>query len=113
VLAVLFLIWVQLGWIGASAAQSEQRPMGKIQSGLFEGIRFDSEPNAAAFLGIPFAAPLVKELNGKFWGTTGDSGMNSLVCAGAGWDPLLKITSQGTWLGSSSSWYDPGAERWS
>jgi para-nitrobenzyl esterase len=37
----------------------------KIQSGLVEGIQFGSEPNAAAFLGVPYAAPPTRELRWK------------------------------------------------
>src|SRR5260370_13680907 len=59
------LICLQLGCIGTSAAQSEQRPIVKIQSGLLEGTHFGSEPNAVAFLGVPFAAPPIGELRWK------------------------------------------------
>ena len=52
-----WLICLQLGCIGGHAAQSEQQPIVKIHSGLLEGIHFGSNPNDAAFLGVPYAAP--------------------------------------------------------
>jgi para-nitrobenzyl esterase len=51
------LICLRLGSFGAPAAQSELRPIVKIQSGSLEGTHFGSDPNSAAFLGVPYAAP--------------------------------------------------------
>jgi para-nitrobenzyl esterase len=61
----LLMTCLQLGWIGASAAQSEQKPIAKIQSGLVEGIHFGSDPNSAAFLGVRYAEPPIGELRWK------------------------------------------------
>jgi len=62
---VLLLTCLRFGWIGAPAAQSEQKPIVKIQSGLVDGIRFGSNPSGAAFLGVPYAAPPIGELRWK------------------------------------------------
>ncbi len=59
------LICLQLGCLGTPAAQSKQQPIVKIQSGLLEGIHFGSNPNDAAFLGVPYAAPPIGELRWK------------------------------------------------
>jgi len=59
------LIYLQLGCMGTPAAQSEQQPIAKIQSGLLEGIHFGSNPNGAAFLGVRYAAPPIGELRWK------------------------------------------------
>lgn len=57
------LVWFQLGCTGALAAQSQrQEPTVKIESGLLAGTQFGSEPTAAAFLGIPYAAPPTGQL---------------------------------------------------
>ncbi len=61
----IYLICLQLGCIGTSAAQSGQRPVVKIQSGWLEGTAFSSNPKDAAFLGVPYAAPPVGELRWK------------------------------------------------
>lgn len=60
-----FLICVQLGCIGIPAAQCEQQPTVKSQSGLLEGTHFGSNPNDAAFLGVRYAAPPIGELRWK------------------------------------------------
>ena len=60
-----YLICLQLGCIGASAAQSELRPIVKIQSGLLEGTPFGSKPNGAAFLGVRYAAPPIGDFRWK------------------------------------------------
>jgi hypothetical protein len=53
----VWVICLQLGCAVAIAARSQgQQPVVKIRRGLLEGARFGSEPNAAAFLGIPYAA---------------------------------------------------------
>lgn len=60
------LIWFQLGCAGAITAQGKpQEPTVKVQSGLLAGIHFGSQPNAAAFLGVPYAAPPSGELRWK------------------------------------------------
>ncbi len=60
------LICLQVGCVGSLTAQTaQQQPIVKIQSGLVEGIHFGSEPNAAAFLGVPYAAPPTGELRWK------------------------------------------------
>jgi para-nitrobenzyl esterase len=59
------LICLHLGCMGNAVTQSEQQPAVKIQSGLLEGIHFDSNPNDAAFLGVPYAAPPIGELRWK------------------------------------------------
>ncbi len=59
----IWLIWFQLSCTGAFTARGErQKPTVKVQSGLLAGIHFSSEPNAAAFLGVPYAAPPTGEL---------------------------------------------------
>jgi para-nitrobenzyl esterase len=60
------LISLQFGGVGALDAQSQQpEPTVKIQSGLLEGIHFGSEPNWAAFLGVPYGAPPTGKLRWK------------------------------------------------
>ena len=59
------LICLHFGYIGISAAQRQEHPIVKIQSGVLEGIRFDPNPNGAAFLGVPYAAPPIGELRWK------------------------------------------------
>lgn len=60
------LIAVQFAYAFAVRAQDGQRkPIIKIQSGLLEGIRWGLEPNAAAFLGVPYASPPVGDLRWK------------------------------------------------
>jgi para-nitrobenzyl esterase len=89
---VLLLTCLQLGWIGAPAAQSEQKPIAKIQSGLVEGIHFGSNPNGAAFLGVRYAEPPIGELRWKppqpapKWSGTrkGDAREFRMVCQQSG-----------------------------
>ncbi|HEY6337670.1 MAG TPA: carboxylesterase family protein [Candidatus Sulfotelmatobacter sp.] len=60
------LLCLQMGYVVAVRARSkEQQPIVKIQSGLLEGIHFGSEPNGAAFLGIPYATPPLGDLRWK------------------------------------------------
>ncbi len=59
------LICLQLGCIGTPAAQCEQQPIVKSQSGLLEGTHFGSNPNGAAFLGVRYAAPPIGDLRWK------------------------------------------------
>jgi para-nitrobenzyl esterase len=59
------LICLPLGSIGTPGAQSERQPVVKSQSGLLEGIHFGSNPNDAAFLGVPYAATPIAELRWK------------------------------------------------
>lgn len=49
----------------ASVIAARQPLLVKVQSGLLEGIPFGSEPNAAAFLGVPYAAPPIGNLRWK------------------------------------------------
>jgi carboxylesterase type B len=59
------LICLQFGYIATHAAQGEQQPIVRIRSGLLEGIHFGSNPNGAAFLGIPYAASPIGDLRWK------------------------------------------------
>lgn len=65
VLTATCMVCLHLGCVGILAAQSEQHPILKIQSGLLEGIHFGASPNSAAFLGVPYAAPPIGELRWK------------------------------------------------
>jgi para-nitrobenzyl esterase len=58
----VYLIFRQFG---TPAAQCEQQPIVKSQSGLLEGTHFGSNPNGAAFLGVRYAAPPIGELRWK------------------------------------------------
>ena len=59
------LICMQFGYIATYAAQSEQQPIVRIRSGLLEGVHFGSNPNGAAFLGIPYVASPIGDLRWK------------------------------------------------
>ena len=66
VLTAVCLICSQLCYAGVLVAGNEEQPaIVKTREGLLEGIHFGSEPHAAAFLGIPFAAPPIRELRWK------------------------------------------------
>ena len=57
------LICMRLACVGALATRSEeQQPIVKVKGGLLEGIHFGAEPNAAAFLGIPYSSPPIGDL---------------------------------------------------
>ena len=62
---VLSLSCLPLICVGTRAAQIKQQPVVKVQSGLLEGIHFGSNPDDAAFLGIPYAAPPTGERRWK------------------------------------------------
>lgn len=53
------------GCVGTVEGQSEQQPMVRLESGLLQGIHFDSSRSDAAFLGVPYAAPPIGELRWK------------------------------------------------
>ncbi len=59
------LICLRFGYIATHAAESEQQPIVRIRSGLLEGVHFGSNPNGAAFLGIPYAAAPIGDLRWK------------------------------------------------
>jgi len=60
--AICLICW-QLSCAGVIAARNgQQAPVVNVQSGLLEGIHFDSDPNAAAFLGVAYAARPIGDL---------------------------------------------------
>jgi para-nitrobenzyl esterase len=61
-IAGLFLLQVLCA---RAQVEKPQVPIVQGQSGVLQGIRFGSEPNAAAFLGIPYASPPTGELRWK------------------------------------------------
>jgi para-nitrobenzyl esterase len=61
----LCLMCLLLGSIGTPAANSEEQPIMRIESGLLEGTHFASDPNDTAFLGVPYPAPPIGELRWK------------------------------------------------
>jgi para-nitrobenzyl esterase len=63
--AVCLIYW-QLSCAGVIVARNgQQAPVVHVQSGLLEGIHFDSDHNGTAFLGVPYAAPPIGELRWK------------------------------------------------
>lgn len=58
----LFLLQV---FCARAQVEKPQVPIVQVQSGVLQGIRFGTEPNAAAFLGIPYASPPTGELRWK------------------------------------------------
>ena len=58
------LFFLQMVCAHAQMEQA-QTPVVRVQSGVLEGIHLGPEPNAAAFLGVPYASPPVGELRWK------------------------------------------------
>jgi para-nitrobenzyl esterase len=56
---------LQLAGVGAIHAEREHGPTVKVKSGTLTGVSFGADPNAAAFLGVPYAAPPVGGLRWK------------------------------------------------
>jgi len=54
-----------IGSVGAVDVECKQEPTVKLASGRLTGIHFGAEPNTAAFLGVPYAAPPVGGLRWK------------------------------------------------
>jgi len=61
----IYLIVLRLAGVGAIHAEREQGPAAKVESGMLTGIHFGADPNSAAFLGVPYAAPPVGALRWK------------------------------------------------
>ena len=61
----VLLLGLQLAYLSPLGAQSERQPVVKVESGFLEGTRFGVERDAAAFLGVPYAAPPVGNLRWK------------------------------------------------
>jgi hypothetical protein len=108
---LIFLICLQLGWIGAPEAKSEQRPIVNIQSGWFEvsaSVQSRTQPH---FLVFGMRLPLVKEVEGRAL-RLNRRGRDEFVCRWwAGWNTLFNITSQGTLLGVEQFLVRSGARK--
>jgi para-nitrobenzyl esterase len=61
----IYLIVLRLAGVAAIHAEREQGPATKVESGMLTGIHFGADPNSAAFLGVPYAAPPVGALRWK------------------------------------------------
>ncbi len=59
------LICLRLAGVGVIHSERKEGPTVKVQSGMLAGVHFGADPNAAAFLGIPYAAPPVGGLRWK------------------------------------------------
>ena len=58
-------LMVVVGGVGTALAQGASGPMVTIEGGKLAGIRFGQNGGSAAFLGIPYAAPPVRDLRWK------------------------------------------------
>src|ERR1700735_14117 len=61
----VWVICLGIGSVGAVDAERKQEPTVKLANGRLTGIHFGAEPNTAAFLGVPYAAPPVGGLRWK------------------------------------------------
>lgn len=59
------VICLGLGTVGAVPREHKQEPTVKVESGILAGVHFGREPQAAAFLGVPYAAPPIGILRWK------------------------------------------------
>ena len=61
----IYLICLRLAGGGAIHAERKEAPSVKVKSGTLTGVHFGADPNSAAFLGVPYAAPPVGALRWK------------------------------------------------
>ncbi len=112
-------VMLQLSCVGNPTAQSEQLPTARVQSGLLEGIHFGSNPNDAAFLGVPYAAPPIGELRWKppqpapKWSATREAGKFGSPCPQlpARWFPYIEGNEDCLYLNVWTTALRPSANR--